>query len=131
MISLYILFMILKNMSSIPLNPLKDKELESFFALGYYKQISIRNSGIIIGEKKITNEVACIKCNQIYSIDLINKSCWVEEKDDNKIKYSDNITVYCPFCNYDTLIPLSKLEGTNLEEKNKELNYISNLFNNP
>ena len=110
-------------------NNKKKKELtfEEFLEVGYYKNLSIRNSKKIEDEKNITNQVACLKCIQIYSIDLIDKSCFVKEKKDMEISNSTNITVFCKYCNYDSLIPLSKLDGNNISEKIKKLNYISKL----
>lgn len=97
--------------------------MDDFLLCGLYKSLSIRNGDSILEEKKTTNQIVCINCIQIYCIDLIDKTNWITEKE--IINNECNITVFCPYCKMDCLIPLSKIDCKNETEKKKFLENLS------
>jgi hypothetical protein len=99
------------------------KEMDDFLLCGIYKNLSIRNGDRILEEKKKTNQIACIVCIQIFCIDSIGDKNWITEKE--IIDNSCNITVFCPYCKKDSLVPLSKIYGKNETERKNFLEDLS------
>lgn len=97
--------------------------MDDFILCGVYKNLSIRNGDIILEEKKKTNQIACLKCIQIYSIDLLKDENWIKEKE--IIDNFCNITVFCPYCKMDALVPFSKIYGKNETDRKKCLEDLS------
>tara|TARA_S200000501_G_C20309792_1_gene519626 strand:- start:32 stop:430 length:399 start_codon:yes stop_codon:yes gene_type:complete len=101
---------------------------EDFLLCGSYKNLSIRNGDIILEEKKKTNQIACFNCVQVFCIDSIGDEHWITEK--KKIDNYCDITVFCPYCKMDCLVPLSKIHGKNETEKTNFLKDLSKKMEN-